>query len=107
MGQNNPTTAPNTTQQQQQQTSPFGGLGAGNPFFPMMGFGFGGQQGMTYPNNMGMFGNPFMMQNMFNPSMMAQNVPPPSTTSSAQQGSNGGNFFSVLQNLQSVVEKSK
>lgn len=57
----------------------FGGMpyGGGNPFFPMMGSGFGSnpqaQQGMNFPVNnnngmpFGMLGNPFLMQqSMFN-----------------------------------------
>lgn len=58
----------------------FGGMplgGGSNPFFPMMGSGFGVnpqyQQGMSFPANnnnsnpFGMWGNPFIMQqSMFN-----------------------------------------
>lgn len=72
----------------------FGGMplgGGGNPFFPMMGSGFGmnpqSQQGMSFPANnnnsmpFGMFGNPFFMQQ----SMFNNNQPQPPQTTQQQQ----------------------
>jgi len=64
----------------------FGGMplgGGSNPFFPMMGSGFGmnpqSQQGMSFPANnnnsmpFGMWGNPlFMQQSMFNNNQLQQ-----------------------------------
>lgn len=97
----------------------FGGMpfGGSNPFFPMMGSGFGGnpqsQQGINFPANnnsnnipFGMFGNPFLMQqSMFNNNQPQQ----PQTTQSQPNSSqplNNNNFSSLFQNLQSVMQKA-
>lgn len=94
-----------------QNTMPFGG----NPFFPMMGSGFGvnpqSQQGLNFPsqnnNSMpfGMFNNPFLMQqSIFNNNQSQQSQQQPLSTSAT--GPSNNNFSSLFQNLQNVMQKA-
>lgn len=87
-------------------TNPLGNGMMGNPFFPMgmMGSGFGGNQGINFPNsqlNPFMLSNPFLMGSDLN----TQNNQPPSTT--AQSNPNNNNLMSLFQNFQNLQQKAE
>ena len=82
--------------------NPFGNM-TGNPLFPMMGSGFGMNQGMYFPNsqtNPFSFSNPLLSNSGLNPSNLSSN--PTNLNSSAPQN----NLMSMLQNLQTAQQKA-
>lgn len=101
---NNPTipTIPNSFPLGQ---NPFGAGMTGNQFFPMgmMNSGFGANQGMSFPNSQpNQFTNPFLMNSPLNTNQ-ANQLQPPVT---GAQNVGGGNFMSVFQNMQNVLQKA-
>lgn len=105
----NMNTSPNVTSAQNTSgtaaSNPLGnGNMMGNPFFPMMGSGFGTNQGMSFPNTQP---NPFLFSNPLlgniNPS---QNNESASSPSSTQNNTQNNGFASLFQNLQNIQQKA-
>lgn len=76
-----------------------GGNMMGNPFFPMMGSGFGNNQGMNYPSNQP---NPFQL---VNPLLANGNL---NSIQSNQNETNpqSSGLLSLIQNMQNIQQKA-